>query len=96
MSRRTILKFRLFVAGDTQNSAEAIANLSAFCRIHVPNRHEIEVVDVLREPQRAMKDGVFMTPTLVKLSPSPVRQIVGTLSETHILLQVLGLRALTV
>lgn len=94
MSPRTTLKFRLFVAGDTQNSAEAIANLSAFCQQHLPNRHEIEVVDVLREPQRAMKDSVFMTPTLVKLSPSPVRQIVGTLSESYILLQVLGLRAL--
>jgi circadian clock protein KaiB len=94
MSRHTTLKFRLFVAGDTQNSAEAIANLSAFCRKHLPNRHEIEVVDVLREPQRAMKDSVFMTPTLVKLSPSPVRQIVGTLSEPNTLLQVLGLRAL--
>ena len=94
MSRRTRFKFRLFVAGDTQNSTEAIANLSAFCRKHLPNRHEIEVVDVLREPQRAMKDSVFMTPTLVKLSPSPVRQIVGTLSEPHTLLQVLGLRTL--
>ena len=94
MSRRITLKFRLFIAGDTQNSTEAIANLSAFCRKHLPNRHEIEVVDVLREPQGAMKDSVFMTPTLVKLSPSPMRQIVGTLSEPHTLLQVLGLRTL--
>ena len=95
MSRRTLFKFRLYVAGETENSAEAISNLSAFCRTRLPNRHEIEVVDVLRDPQRAMKDSVFMTPTLVKLSPSPVRQIVGTLSESHTLLQVLGLRALT-
>jgi circadian clock protein KaiB len=95
MSRRARLKFRLFVAGDTQNSAEAIANLSVFCGKHLPNRHEIEIVDVLRVPERAMKDSVFMTPTLVKLSPSPVRQIVGTLSNPYILLQVLGLRALT-
>ena len=93
MSRRARLKFRLFVAGDTQNSAEAIANLAAFCRQHLPNRHEIEIVDVLRVPERAMKDSVFMTPTLVKVSPSPVRQIVGTLSEPNTLLQVLGLRA---
>jgi circadian clock protein KaiB len=57
----------------------------------LPNRHEIEVVDVIRQPKRAMKDGIFMTPTLVKAAPFPVRKIVGTLSETHNLLQVLGL-----
>ena len=94
MSRRARLRFRLFVAGDTQNSAEAIANLSVFCGEYLPNRHEIEVVDVLRVPARAMKDSVFMTPTLVKLSPSPVRQIVGTLSDPYVLSQVLGLRSL--
>jgi circadian clock protein KaiB len=94
MSRRARLRFRLFVAGDTQNSAEAIANLSAFCGKHLPNRHEIEIVDVIRVPERAMKDSVFMTPTLVKLSPSPLRQIVGTLSDPYVLLQVLGLRSL--
>jgi circadian clock protein KaiB len=73
---------------------EAIFNLSAFCRKHLANQHEIEIVDVLREPERAMKDSVFTTPTLVKLSPSPLRRIVGTLSEPYTLLQLFGLRAL--
>jgi circadian clock protein KaiB len=91
MSRHAAFKFILFVAGDTENSALALANLSAFCRTRLPNRHEIEVVDVIRQPKRAMKEGIFMTPTLVKTSPSPVRIIVGTLSDTHTVLEVLGL-----
>jgi circadian clock protein KaiB len=91
MSRHAAFKFILFVAGDTENSALALANLSAFCRTYLANRHEIEVVDVIRQPKRAMKDGIFMTPTLVRTAPSPQRKIVGTLSDTHTLLQVLGL-----
>ena len=59
------------------------ANLDALCRTHLPDRHEIEVVDVFREPKRALADGIFMTPTLVKLAPPPVRRIVGTLSQTQ-------------
>lgn len=90
MSRHTTSNLRLFVAGDTQNSAEELANGSAFSRTHLPNRHEIEVVDVLRGPKRAMKDGVFVTPTLVKFAPSPVQKILGTLSETYTLSQVFG------
>lgn len=91
MSRRALFKFRLYVAGDAQNSAQALANLSAICRAHLPDRHHIEIVDVFREPKRALADRIFMTPTLVKLAPSPARRIVGTLSQTPIVLQALGL-----
>jgi len=91
MSRRIMLKFRLYVAGDALNSAQALANLTALCRAQLPGRHEIEVVDVFKDPQRALADGIFMTPTLIKLAPSPVRRIVGTLSRTETVLQALGL-----
>lgn len=93
MSRRVMFKFRLYVAGDALNSVQAQSNLSALCRKYLPDRHEIEVVDVFQEPKRALIDGIFMTPTLVKLAPSPVRMIVGTLSQTQPVLQALGLEA---
>ncbi len=89
-----MFKFRLFVAGGTQNSAQAVANLNAICRAHLPDRHDIEVVDVLREPKRALADGILMTPTLVRLAPSPVERIIGTLSQTEIVLRALGLESL--
>jgi len=87
-------KFRLYLGGDTQNSAQAVANLNAFCRTHLPERHEIEIVDVFREPKRALADGILMTPTLLKLQPAPPRRIVGTLSQTEAVLQALGLDSL--
>jgi len=96
MSGLPTFKFQLYIAGDTQNSVQAVANLSAICRDHLPNRHEIEVVNVLREPKRALTDGIFLTPTLVKLGPSPVRKIVGTLSQTQVVLIALGLKLETV
>jgi circadian clock protein KaiB len=94
MSRRVPFKFRLYVAGDAVNSTQALANLTALCRDHLPDRHEIEVVDVFREPKRALADGIIMTPTLVKIAPSPVRRIIGTLKETETVLQALGLEIL--
>ncbi|MGD0135714.1 MAG: circadian clock KaiB family protein [Bryobacteraceae bacterium] len=92
---QTIFKFRLYVAGDTQNSIMALANLSALCEGRLPKHHKIEVVDVLREPKRALADGIFMTPTLVKLAPSPMQKIVGTLSESGRVSKALGLKTLT-
>ena len=86
-------KFRLYVAGDAQNSAQAIANLNALCRAHLPEGCHIDVVDVFREPKRALAEGIFMTPTLVKLAPSPApKKVIGTLSQLQPLLQALGLQ----
>ena len=90
-----MFKFRLYVAGDAQNSAQAVANLTLLCRTHLAGQHEIEVVDVFREPKRALADGILMTPTLVKLEPYPIRRIVGTLSQTTVLLQALGLEVVS-
>ena len=89
----TVYKFRLYVAGDAQNSIEALGNLHDICNRLLPDRHAIEVIDVFQEPKRALADGVFMTPALVKLSPEPSRRIIGTLSQTKTVLLALGLPA---
>ena len=91
MSRDLQFQLRLYVAGDAQNSAEALANLTAICRRALPGRHAIEIVDVFKDPARALADRVFMTPTLVKVAPAPVRTIVGTLSDADKVLRALGL-----
>lgn len=93
MSRTPHFHFCLYVAGDALNSAQAVSNLTALCHVHLPERHEIEIVDVFIEPMKALEQGIFMTPTLVKLKPLPVRQIVGTLSQTLTVLSALGLEA---
>jgi len=91
MTRRSVYKFRLFVAADTVNSAQATANLNSLCRQRLAGRHEIEIVDVFRDPQRALAEGIRMTPTLLKLAPAPARRIIGTLVDTQRVLETLGL-----
>jgi circadian clock protein KaiB len=91
MSKSPHFKFRLYVAGGSPNSAKAIANLQALCHEILNGRHEIEVVDVLKEPHRALDDGVLLTPMLVKLSPAPISKIIGSLNDRQPVLQALGL-----
>ncbi|MDB6037008.1 MAG: hypothetical protein JWM99_849 [Verrucomicrobiales bacterium] len=91
----SIFKFRLYIAGDTENSGHALANIKAICRSCLPDRHEIEIVDVFREPKRALADGIFMTPALLKLAPFPLRKIIGTLNQPELVLRTLGLEPVT-
>ena len=89
-----VYKFRLFIAGGTPNSAQALSNLIALCESRLAGRHDIEVIDVFHEPLRALKESIFMTPTLLKLSPAPELRIVGTLADSRRLLQALGLEGM--
>jgi circadian clock protein KaiB len=91
MNSRGKYKFELYTAEGTTNSSLAFGNLLALCKAHLPGRYEIEVIDVFRQPQRALAQSIRMTPTLVKRAPHPVRIIVGTLSQTQRVLAALGI-----
>jgi len=87
-------KFLLYIGDETSNSMLAVANLTALCRQYLPDHHEIEVVNVFKEPKRALADRIFMTPILIRLAPSPLRRIIGTLSQPEKVLRALGLDVL--
>jgi circadian clock protein KaiB len=83
--------FRLHLAGGAPNSVRALANLYAIRHKHFPESHRIEVVDVLKEPLRALADAILVTPTVVKAAPALEQQIIGNLSEDDEVLRALGL-----
>ena len=77
------LQLRLYVAGTAPNSVKAIANCRAICAEHFASGHDLEIVDLLDHPTRALADGVIVTPTLLKLLPLPVERVIGSLSDTN-------------
>lgn len=79
MDRKVSL--RLYVAGDAPHSAAARANIRLLLADVPPDRVALEVIDVFEAPDRAREDGLLVTPMLIRLSPKPVRRIVGDLSE---------------
>lgn len=85
-----VVRFRLYIAGDAPHSQRATANLYSFCEAYFPERYEIEIVDLLVDPERAFADMVLLTPTLAIVAPPPLRSIVGDLGETTVLLHTLA------
>ena len=82
------LKLRLYIAGSAPNSLRALANARAICDEHFKANHDLEIVDLLKNPERAAADGIIVTPTLLKLS-KPSGRLIGSLSDTAEVLQVL-------
>ena len=88
----TVVVMRLYVAGRAPNSVKAISNLEAICRQHFKDGYKLEIVDVCEYPRRALDDGILVTPSLAKLSPSPGANVIGNLSDTSSVLAALGVQ----
>ena len=82
---------RLYVAGEAPNSVQALRNLKTLCEHHCDGQFSIDIVDVLLSPERAWEEGVIVTPMTMRLSPEPAVQLVGNLSNSEQVIQVLGL-----
>lgn len=74
---------RLYVAGQTPKSVLAFTNLKQICEDHLQGRYEIEIIDLLKNPQLARGDQILAVPTLVRRLPEPVKKIIGDLSNTE-------------
>ena len=83
---------KLYVAGQTPKAIRAFENLRRICEEHLAGRYNIEVIDLLENPQLGQGDQILALPTLVRRLPEPIKKIIGDLSNTERVLVGLDLR----
>jgi len=83
--------FRLFIAGDSLRSRQAVANLRRLGEERLAGRYQLTVIDVMADPESAEASRVLTTPTLVKEAPAPPRRVTGDLTDAGQLIVALGL-----
>ena len=88
--QRAVFEFRLYTTGATPRSARAVQNMVHFCKKYLPGRYRLKVIDLYEQPAEAAAAQVVASPTLVKLRPTPVRRIIGDMSDEEILRRTLG------
>lgn len=86
---------RLYVAGQTPRSLQALSNLKKICEQHLAGNYRVEIIDLLQKPQLAAGDQILAIPTLVRAIPKPARKIIGDLSDTERVLIGLDVRAVS-
>src|ERR1700724_2512775 len=91
-SKETVINLRLYVAGQTPKSLAAISNLQKICANHIGNRYRIDVIDLAKNPALARDHQILAIPTLVRSLPTPIRKIIGDLSDTDRVLVGLDIR----
>lgn len=85
------VRLRLYVTGRTARSEAALDDLRTIVGSHLSAETQIEIVDVLEQPDVAEEHHILVTPTLDRLQPMPTRRITGDLSDEAAVLRGLGL-----
>jgi circadian clock protein KaiB len=83
MPNRAKYVLRLYVAGMTPKSTQAIANIQKICEKHLAGRYNLKVIDIYTQPQLAKGEQIIATPTLIKKLPLPLRRFIGDMSNTE-------------
>jgi len=73
---------RLYVAGATERSRQAILRARRLCETELNGDYELKVIDVYQQPILARDGQIVATPTLVREFPQPVRRFIGNLANT--------------
>jgi circadian clock protein KaiB len=83
---------RLYIAGATPKSSQAITNIKQICEEHLKGRYELEVVDIYQQPILAKGEQIIAVPTLVKKLPLPLRRFIGSMADEERILMGLDLQ----
>jgi len=80
-SRQAKYVLRLYVSGSTLKSALAVENIKRICEQYLKNRYDLKVIDIYQQPNLARDEQIVAVPTLIKRLPSPLRRLVGDMSN---------------
>jgi circadian clock protein KaiB len=94
-ARRAHYSLRLYITGTTERSNEAVANIRNLCEKYLADRYELEVVDIYQQPGKAADAQIIAAPTLIKRLPTPIKRLVGNLSDPEKVIVALDLKKTT-
>lgn len=77
---------RLYIAGLTPRSLDAVRTVSAICEEELAGRCELEVIDLYKHPALAQGEQIVAVPTLIKKLPQPLRRFIGSMADKEKLL----------
>ncbi len=83
---------RLYVAGMTPRSQEAVRSVTSICQEHLAGRYDLQVIDIYQQPVLAEGEQIIAAPTLIKQLPLPLRRLIGSMADEQKVLVGLDLR----
>ena len=83
LSKNQKYVFRLYIADSSMQSVSAVRQMQKLCEKYLPERYELEIIDIYSHPERLEADQIFASPTLIKELPPPLQRLIGDLSDAE-------------
>lgn len=83
---------RLYLTGHTSLSLKAVQAVKKLCEEHLPDRYELEIVDLCQHPELAQAAQIIAAPALIKELPPPLRRLIGDLTDSDRVLVALNIK----
>jgi circadian clock protein KaiB len=83
-------EFKLFVSGETVRSKMITAKLDSLLTAVYGKQITLLVIDVIKNHQEAQREGILVTPTLIKMTP-PKKRIFGDFTNMEKVFEILGI-----
>jgi len=96
MRKKEYWELWLYIAGQSPKSLLALENITKYSKEYFTEKYSIEVIDLLKHPHLAERDEIFAIPTLIRRIPTPLRRIIGDLSDKEKVLTGLNIRSITI
>jgi circadian clock protein KaiB len=92
MSPEHNYKLYLYIAGYVAQGMDLAERNIRDCLDAISGRdYALEVIEVVKNPQAAIEEGILFTPTLLRISPGPKKRVVGNFLDKVKILEALKL-----
>jgi circadian clock protein KaiB len=88
-------ELRLYIAGLTPRSQEALRNVTRICEDRLAGRYTLQVIDIYQNPVLAAGEQIIAAPTLIRALPLPLRKLIGSMADEEKVLVGLDLKPIT-
>jgi circadian clock protein KaiB len=80
----------LFISSNHDSAEQTLSNIHQLLEARLTNPYTLKVIDVAKHPEQAILHQIFITPTLIRVAPKPVKRIVGQLDDISRVLSIIS------
>ncbi len=81
---------RLFIKSDRPSAEQTLNHVHRLLEEGLTSPYTLKVIDLAKHPEQAAIHQISTTPTLVRVSPKPIRRIVGQLDDIQRVLNIIS------
>jgi circadian clock protein KaiB len=79
------IELKLYIIEKSSTYFETVSKLYILLDSQLDNRYKLDIIDILKNPEMTVEDGILASPTLIRVKPHPTKRIVGRILAENLI-----------